>query len=553
MNRKAPRTDARPKHLTSTTNARADWYVIAFFLLFVPLTSLGYTLYTGHVWEDFFITYRHSQNFANGNGLVFQPGERVHGFTSPINVMLPAIFAALTGSSSYVLPLWMYRLASIAALTTGGFLMCRLLVSFAWIPRFNLYLFAMLFGFEIKTIAFTINGQEAGFMILFLLAAIVAAFQGVSTRWLTAGLCWAGLMYTRPDSFVYIAALGCASLLFAPKQERADTLKGCSKAALLCAAIYLPWFIAMWSYYGNPIPHTVLAKSAASAQLTGQEAVEGIARNILLCSGVAFQPIYSDYGGWPSWVFFVSLACGLFCLAYCFLPQSHRLGRICSFVFVFVTVYFSYISAKSFLFPWYLPPVSICGIVILLIGPNHLVLKQHPHLWKYLAAVLNLICVVAFAVIFLLQSEQIRVQQRVVENGNRRLIGIWLSENVGSDETVFVECLGYIGFFSDARMLDFPGLASPLVRETLLEHGATMTTDRFTESIPYLEPDWLVLRPDSAELAAMVPGVKGHYRLVKVFSVVEQVEQFAHLSGRPYLENDAVFLIFRRERTRTHG
>src|ERR1700691_4148349 len=36
-------------------------------------------LYTGHVWEDFLITFRFSENLVLGNGLVYQPGERVCG------------------------------------------------------------------------------------------------------------------------------------------------------------------------------------------------------------------------------------------------------------------------------------------------------------------------------------------------------------------------------------------------------------------------------------------------------------------------------------------
>lgn len=40
-----------------------------------------YAIYTDHAWEDFFITFRFSRNLVEGKGLVYQPGERVHGFT----------------------------------------------------------------------------------------------------------------------------------------------------------------------------------------------------------------------------------------------------------------------------------------------------------------------------------------------------------------------------------------------------------------------------------------------------------------------------------------
>jgi hypothetical protein len=60
----------------------------AIFLLFA--------LCTNHVWEDYYITYRSSKNLANGHGLVFNVGERLHTFTSPLGVLLPALSHLLT-------------------------------------------------------------------------------------------------------------------------------------------------------------------------------------------------------------------------------------------------------------------------------------------------------------------------------------------------------------------------------------------------------------------------------------------------------------------------
>ena len=41
------------------------------------VACLGFALFTGHIWEDYFITFRSSLNLATGHGLVYQPGERV--------------------------------------------------------------------------------------------------------------------------------------------------------------------------------------------------------------------------------------------------------------------------------------------------------------------------------------------------------------------------------------------------------------------------------------------------------------------------------------------
>ena len=63
-----------------------------FFVSLTILVSLAYVAITNHVWEDFYITFKHSKNLVEGHGLVYNPGERVHGFTSVINTLLPALY-----------------------------------------------------------------------------------------------------------------------------------------------------------------------------------------------------------------------------------------------------------------------------------------------------------------------------------------------------------------------------------------------------------------------------------------------------------------------------
>src|SRR5436309_15467029 len=89
------------------------------FVLAAVAVPTAYTLYTNHVWEDFFITFRHSQNLCAGKGLVYNEGERVHGFTSPLGVLLPALCHTLTGAESYVPALALFRGLSIAAFVGG--------------------------------------------------------------------------------------------------------------------------------------------------------------------------------------------------------------------------------------------------------------------------------------------------------------------------------------------------------------------------------------------------------------------------------------------------
>src|SRR5262249_30109825 len=80
---------------------RHDWRPSQPFL--VPLLVLLVT--RGFLWltvpyaaEDAYITFRYAKNFAIGNGLVYNPGERVFGFSSPLWTVWTALGYRLTGS-----------------------------------------------------------------------------------------------------------------------------------------------------------------------------------------------------------------------------------------------------------------------------------------------------------------------------------------------------------------------------------------------------------------------------------------------------------------------
>jgi hypothetical protein len=92
----------------------------------------------------------------------------------------------------------------------------------------------------------------------------------------------------------------------------------------------------------------------------------------------------------------------------------------------------------------------------------------------------------------------VQIQQKEVEYGNRMHIGLWLNEHVRPGDTVFLDPLGYIGYFSCARMRDYPGLVSPAMVAAIRSGPGD-----FTSTALALQPDWMVLREwDEANLMA---------------------------------------------------
>src|SRR5215212_5460788 len=188
------------------------------------LVCLGYTFYTNQTWEDSLITLRHGENLLKGEGLTYNPGTRVHGFTSPINVLLLTLCHFLTGQSTYDATLWLYRVFSIGAFGASAVLLLKAVHQTA--PRWSAatWFLGVVYLFDVKNVAFSINGMETAFMLVFVAWAVYLMSRADPGQWIGRGLCWGGLMWSRPDGCVYIAAFSLAEIIFRSASRRATII-----------------------------------------------------------------------------------------------------------------------------------------------------------------------------------------------------------------------------------------------------------------------------------------------------------------------------------------
>src|SRR5215216_1269816 len=155
------------------------------------LICLGYTFYTNQTWEDSLITLRQGENLLKGEGLTYNPGTKVHGFTSPINVLVLTVCHFVTGQSSHEATFWLYRVFTIAAFATSGVL---LLTAVRQVPPYwpaATWFLGFVYLFDVKNVAFSINGMETAFMLLFVAWAVYLLAHSPRDLWLYRGLCWA--------------------------------------------------------------------------------------------------------------------------------------------------------------------------------------------------------------------------------------------------------------------------------------------------------------------------------------------------------------------------
>jgi hypothetical protein len=552
-------TNSQGKNLESSKKSSCliTPVLITLFILVSIIVLLGYTLYTKHIWEDFFITFLCSKNLAEGNGLVYEIGKKVHTFTSPLGVLLPSLTYILTGSSSYFKAIWLFRiLFCIPAFIGGGIFALKLLKNNIspkqggekklLIPIVSL---ALLYIFDVKSVMYTTNGMETGLMLLFFMWALYLLRKGIAENWLITGFVWGGLMWTRPDSCFYIAAIIITDIFFRKEvvlsvennpakgqQSIKKTIIGISKTALVTTAVYLPWFLWAWWYYGSPVPNTVLAKSAVNSI-----SLNHFLSNIIHHPSWAFSPVYPNLTQWPSSVAIFSIALSLFASLYwVFCRNNDKLGKKLSFIYFLLSLYFALIP---FPYPWYYPPLTILGYLIIINGIWKISQKN-----SYIAKFAPIIYAVIFLNIFIqfiLTTEQMRIQQRIIETGLRKQIGLWLKENTGKNDTIYLEPLGYIGYFSARKMIDYPGLSSPEVVKLLKEKHCNFFT-----IIPELNPDWIIIRPFKQHTLESMNFFQKQYKYIAHFSAVGKIKKTGYIPGKGYIDYDSVFIIYKKKENR---
>lgn len=516
------------------------------------IMALGLALYSNHTWEDYYITYRSSKNLATGHGLVFNPGERLHTFTSPLGVLLPALAYALTGGTSDVAALWIFRIMSASALGGAALLLLRLAKREygMWLPA-GLPVAWLLT--DCKSLDFTINGMETGFMLLFLVYTLWAHLAHERRAWLHLGVAWAGLMWTRPDSFIYITLLavshGLMVIRASPTRETSRAMLILyGRAFLVTTALYLPWLLWATAYYGSPLPHTIVAKGGIGETptffglLTTAVTLPYRAWTTGSSLELTFLPSYVLLGGWPSGLVVASKVVATLCSLLWLLPGLKPWSRVASFAFYGAHVYLTYFP--YFPFPWYLPSTTLLALIAFSGLVHRLITEPRGRkFWRPLALGLAGLGLITQGWMSFQVARQTRAQQLWVEDSNRRKIGEWLRTAAKPTDTVFMEPLGYIGFFSGLKTYDWPGMSSLEMVRARQKVGAN-----WGALLQVLKPVWLVLRPFEVERVQRVaPGLLQHqYREVQRFDQSAVLENLP-VYGLPYLRHDAHFVLFRRQ------
>ena len=205
--------------------------------------------FRGYTPDDSFIFFRYAENAAGGRGLVFNPGERVQGYTSALWTLI------LTAAAYAGLPLLAF--AKIAGATLGaGCFVIAYGIARRVDARAALAAPLLLAGF-IDLPYWSVAAMDAP-LFAFLVALALWLTLRASERETGAGLAgfaWGLSALARPEG----AALGVIALIWLSRNGQAATRRRIA-AFIAFAVPVVAWAVFAFIYYGDPLPNTFWAK-----------------------------------------------------------------------------------------------------------------------------------------------------------------------------------------------------------------------------------------------------------------------------------------------------
>jgi hypothetical protein len=232
------------------------------FLVCLVLLLLMAARFFDHTYDDAFISFRYAENLVRGDGLVFNPGERVEGYSNFLWILLIAPFLALSSAPEAIVGL-------IGVAASIGLLLavvrfspeCESMPELIWLAP-------LLVATSPPLAVWTTGGLETPLYVCLVVWAVGQGMQGVDGGKFPGAAAWvvAAAALTRPDGVGVAFAL--AAMLALLLRGRPGFAAAFARWCGSFLVVFLPFVAWRWFYYGDLLPNTFYAKIGSdTAQL----------------------------------------------------------------------------------------------------------------------------------------------------------------------------------------------------------------------------------------------------------------------------------------------
>ena len=459
-------------HFGGESLARIGFGIAAGLVL---IGSVIHAISYDFVSDDAFIVARYARNWIEGLGPVFNPGERVEGYTSFIGLSLTAGLGAIG-----IEPADAVRVVSFAGYLLA--ILAAMVVVYRAVRPENRW-FAVAAGVLAGTAGpfacWALAGLEGPlFAFLVLLAAVLAGSAGdnavkVAVAGLVAGLA----ALTRPEGMLLGGALFLWLVVFNPGGSRKKSWLHPVMFAVVVGS-HLAW---RYAYYGDILPNTFYAKMGLNSSL--------------LARGFSYVVSYAtDQGGVLVW---------LLPLAVAFVVRAPAVVRACAFSGLVMVCAVMFEGGDGLPMYRFMVPV----IPLWAVASGYLLSR----LWDLIrsfdsdavrrigrAVVLGSWLTVSACQVAapeLLNQYGMLTYQRDTEIPNWTLAGKWLKAHAPAGASIACVPIGAVGYYSGLRVVDMMGLTDRHIARVATPVGGGWAGHEKHDG-PYVlsrNPDYLLL------------------------------------------------------------
>lgn len=408
-------------------------YSIAFIVIIKILF-----LFTRHIQEDAFITWRVAQNLLDYGVIGFNGDTKISASTTHLYVFVSYFFNLIFGKEYFVYPILIFN---SVLFTIGTYLLSKMILK----TEIQQAVFIILLGILPPSIKISILGMEYGILFLLEMSLLYYGFYK-NKKWALLILPTL-IMFTRIDTIIFLGIVFLVDIFWNKKIKWHYILGG-----IIGLSISLSFNLI---YFDELFNNTIKAKSIAyKSDYTFTEKLNRFKANFGNFWGMLKLP--TQYNPFTILVLIFELLCFIYIIKN---KQSRNFFIITIFLFGWIKQCI-FLSQGSY-FDWYYWVPQLLLFVPILV----FILEQKHRKSIYLAAlsIFYIMPMVGFQIIHSIATGN-------GEWNYRRSIGLFLQDyEKDKNQWIFLEPAGFVPYFSQLKTIDEVGLVDKGVQEEIIK------------------------------------------------------------------------------------
>jgi hypothetical protein len=469
---------AVPGRSAAAGGTQERWLVACGLLVFSLLPLWAALNHSGWLNDDGLITLTFSKNLVAGNGFVFNHPPATLGTTTPL-------MALMVAALKLTLP-W-FKIESIAIGVSCAawlgipFLFCFFRKSWqleGW-EALVVSLFAVLPGWLSSL------GTEPYLFEFLMILGLSLYFRG---NLILAGLTIGLSHLARGEGALLIVVVGVYQLLQENLNREGAKRRALKRLSLLAVGFAIPvgiWFIYAFDTFGHIFPSTLDARHAWAQIKPGH--------SLLVRLWNEFMPRWGDHLGWrPLW--WMLFALGAYIAAF----RQKRWSALLLWAGLYVAGYTILdVSAHG----WY--QLHLIFVASIMVGLGAVACAKKMRSWRWAAragiapSLVFLGLLLALSAIPTLRG--IREQAAPSYSAPYSELAAWFKEHASPEESIAYIEIGYLGFYTDNRIIDLAGLLDRRISEHVGKRDLSWAVWEYS-------PDYYISSPEFDRIIGNLPG-----------------------------------------------